>query len=233
MSAGRGRALPCHSFGRLSSTQRTGGSHAWPEATHPRRATRVPFFRPAQPRRAPKRHTTHNGTISARRRATWARRRSKRARALNRWPQADRRGRAAGGDQVEGPGHGRPPLTTRHGAPREGRPAGGERRRRKTRARPSPADPEARQRREIAGRRPRTAAPGVPGRPARPGRSKCVRGRSMRRRRPRTPRGAGRSPAGLNSPRAIPTIHTHSPKTPSPSQDAPERPRTPRRPGTV
>ena len=47
MSAGRGRALPCHSFGRLSSTQRTGGSHAWPEATHPRRATRVPFFRPA------------------------------------------------------------------------------------------------------------------------------------------------------------------------------------------
>ena len=47
MSAGRGRALPCHSFGRLSSTQRTGGSPAWPEATHPRRATRVPFFRPA------------------------------------------------------------------------------------------------------------------------------------------------------------------------------------------
>ena len=37
-------------------------------------------------RRAPKRHTTHNGTISARRRATWARRRSKRARVLNRWP---------------------------------------------------------------------------------------------------------------------------------------------------
>ena len=44
------------------------------------------------------RHAKRRAPIFARRRATRTQQRSKRARALNRWPQAVRRGRAAGGD---------------------------------------------------------------------------------------------------------------------------------------
>ena len=165
---------------------------------------------------------------------------ARRSRALlNRWPQADGRG---GGRRRPSGGTGTRWTSTHNAAWRA--PRGAASRRRTTRRQNACVRPAVstlkRWRREIAWRCPRTAAQ-RPGRSARPGRSKCVRGRSVRRRGPRTPRGAGRSPAGLISPRSIPTsIGTvprrhHRPKQDalawasqdaSPSRDALHRPGT-------